>query len=204
MQNIFGISVVDEFPSGGGDEIYQEAVSVIKNLYPNKKFKRAFEWCAGPGVLGFALLGSGIAETLCLADIHDPSVGKANSTIEFNKLDNVSVYLSDNLKNVPLTEKWDLVISNPPHFSTTIRIWPNVNPRLYVDPDWSIHRDFFKNINNYLLPGGKVFLWESAWGSSPDTFKPWIEEAGLKIVNVGNSVSSVDPEYWYWIELEKA
>jgi methylase of polypeptide subunit release factors len=206
VQNIFGINVVVAKPNhsidGGGTEIYQEAVSVIQTLYPQHKFKRAFEWCAGPGILGFALLGSGVADSLCLADMYEPSLDAAKETIKNNNL-NVDVYVSNNLHEIPSHEQWDLIISNPPHFANTIQIWPNTDPRLYVDKDWNLHKEFFNTVCNHLTIGGKIFLWEATWGSSVELIETMITGTGLAIKNVNNSVSSNDPSYWYWIELER-
>ena len=38
------------------------------------KQKRAFEWCSGPGFIGFSMLGNGLCETLCLSDINPAAV----------------------------------------------------------------------------------------------------------------------------------
>ena len=43
--------------------------------------------------------------------------------------DRVRVYLSDGLNGIPSSEKWDLVVSNPPHF---LAGQPNSNPAVYA------------------------------------------------------------------------
>jgi methylase of polypeptide subunit release factors len=79
------------------------------------KQKRAFEWCSGPGFIGFSTLGNGLCETLCLSDVNPAAAASCQHTIDVNKLaDRVSVYQSDNLKNIPISEEWNLVVSNPP------------------------------------------------------------------------------------------
>jgi tRNA1(Val) A37 N6-methylase TrmN6 len=73
---------------------------------------RVFEWCAGPGFIGFALLGYGFCDTLCLADVK-----ACRLTVTQNGLaERVTVYHSDNLDGIPPSERWDLVVGNPPHF----------------------------------------------------------------------------------------
>ena len=79
---------------------------------------RVFEWCAGPGFIGFGLLGHGFCDTLCLADINPEAVEACRRTVAQNGLaERVAVYRSDNLDAIPTSERWDLVVGNPPHFS---------------------------------------------------------------------------------------
>ena len=75
------------------------------------KQARTFEWCAGPGFIGFSLLGAGLTETLCLADINPQAVAACRRTINDNALAaRANVYKSDNLANIPQSEQWDLVV----------------------------------------------------------------------------------------------
>jgi 16S rRNA G1207 methylase RsmC len=94
----------------------QDFIPLLQHLGLPKQ-KRVFEWCAGPGFIGFSMLGHGLCSSLCLADINPEAVRACQRTVSENGLsDRVSVYCSDNLLNIPATERWDLVVSNPPHF----------------------------------------------------------------------------------------
>jgi hypothetical protein len=42
---------------------------------------RVFKWRAGPGFIGFALLGYGFCDTLCLADVNPEAVEACRRTI---------------------------------------------------------------------------------------------------------------------------
>ena len=110
------------------------------------KQKRAFEWCCGPGFIGFSMLGNGLCETLCLSDINPAAVSSCQHTVRVNKLsDRVSVYQSDNLKSIPRSEMWNLIVSNPPHFIDQYE----GDIRAH-DPDWRIHRNFFETVSDHL------------------------------------------------------
>jgi hypothetical protein len=54
---------------GGGSGFGQDFIPFLRGRGIPKQ-ARAFEWCAGPGFIGFSLLGHGLCETLCLADIN--------------------------------------------------------------------------------------------------------------------------------------
>jgi methylase of polypeptide subunit release factors len=164
---------------GGGYDFGQEYIPYLRNrgMPPQQ---RTFEWCAGPAFIGFSLLGAGLTETLCLADINPEAIEACRRTIRFNRLtDRVALYHSDNLAKIPTSEQWDLVVGNPPHY-----------PDEYVgnlrahDPDWKVHRAFFAQVGAHLKPGGVLVLQENSQGSTAETFLPMLTAAGLEIIFV--------------------
>lgn len=86
---------------------------ILNNIRP----KKIFEFCSGAGFIGFSLLAHGACDELCLADINKEAVACCFLTIRENGLEDiVSLYNSDGLDGIPNTEKWDMVVGNPPHF----------------------------------------------------------------------------------------
>ena len=168
---------------GGGSSFGQDFIPFLKGR-GMPKVPRAFEWCAGPAFIGFSLLGHGMCDSLCVADINPEAVAACQRTVRINKIDgNVSVYRSDNLDDVPFTEQWDLVVSNPPHFDESARDLRS------CDAGWHIHRKFLGAVGRFLKPSGVVVLQENNAGSTVDDFRPLIEEAGLSIVFVSGAQS---------------
>jgi tRNA1(Val) A37 N6-methylase TrmN6 len=164
---------------GGGSSFGQDYIALLRG-WGMPVQPRAFEWCAGPAFIGFSLLGHGLCETLCLADVNPEAVAACRRTIADNRLGaRVSVYRSDNLADIPASEAWDLVVGNPPHFV-------DVSPGQlrYHDAGWHIHRGFFQNVGRFLKPGGIVVLQENNAGSTVDDFRAMIAQAGLAIVFV--------------------
>ena len=162
---------------GGGSTFGQDFVPLLRRRNMPKA-QRAFEWCAGPGFIGFSLLAHGLCETLCLADVNPEAVAACRRTVARNALDRkVAVHHSDNLRDVPPSEQWDLVVSNPPHFVDT-----SFGQLRYHDPDWRVHRGFFAGVARHLKPGGVIVLQENNEGSTPATFAPMIAAAGLRVV----------------------
>jgi predicted RNA methylase len=150
---------------------------------------RVFEWCAGPAFIGFALLGYGFCDTLCVADINPEAVEACRRTVDDNGLaKRVTVYRSNNLDNIPATEQWDLVVGNPPHFADG-----SAGQLRYHDADWQLHQRFFEKVVCFLKPGGVVVLLENNNGSIADTFREMIEAAGLSIFFVHGCEDSRTP-----------
>lgn len=189
-----GISYRAEL-DGGGTGFGQDFISFFTARGMPKQ-KRIFEWCCGPGFISFSLLGHGFCETLCLADINPDAVASCEQTMRVNKLgERVSVYHSDNLKSIPSSEKWDLVVSNPPHFVDQYE----GDIRAH-DPDWRIHRDFFATIGDFLAPGGVIVLQENNRGSTVEDFRQMIEQSGLQIVFIdGESPTLTKDSIFYYI-----
>jgi len=115
---------------------------------------RVFEWCAGPGFIGFALLGHGFCETLCLADINPEAVEACHLTVAQNGLaQRVAVYRSDNLDGIPKSERWDLVVGNPPHFADLAP-----GELRFHDECWYLHRNFLGAVSNSSNRAAWLFL----------------------------------------------
>lgn len=168
---------------GGGSRTWPHFVQTVReHVGP---VHHAFEWCAGPGYIGFALLGAGLCEKLTLADINPRAVRACRQTIDHNRLaERVTVYLSDNLTDVPDSERWDLVIGDPPHFPAALprHIEQGFELRS-VDPDWSIHREFFRTISPHLNNGARVLISESrVAGNYDDLFLRMMTDAGLELI----------------------
>jgi hypothetical protein len=75
---------------GGGERYGQDyRAFVAQHLGP---VHRVFEWCAGPGFIGFSLLAHGLCRSLCLADINPAAVAACRETVRRNGLaDQVTV-----------------------------------------------------------------------------------------------------------------
>ena len=70
---------------GGGTSFGQDYIPYLRNRGMPRR-ARTFEWCAGPGFIGFSLLGCGLTETLCPADINPDAVGACHRSINDNGL----------------------------------------------------------------------------------------------------------------------
>lgn len=192
---------------GGGTWFGQEYIEVIKQRYPGQQFRRCYEWCSGPGFIGFGLLDHGICQSLCLSDIYDSAITEAVAeTVKINQLSNTSAYVTGSVAGLPAHEKFDLVVSNPPHF---LQCPGDDNyQRIAVDQNWSAHQDFFANIGQHLLPGAVILLQENQAGSlnRERDFEPFISAAGLEITAVFNSPKHYTPNHYtqiYYIEIRQ-
>ena len=189
---------------GGGTWFGQEYVDIIRERYSGRVFERCYEWCSGPGYIGFNILDHGLCGSLCVSDVYQPAIQAVHETIKNNKLHNVSAYATGTVSQLPENEKFDLVVANPPHFLSC----PGDEnyQRIAVDQNWAAHQEFFANIGQHLLPNGVILLQENQSGSMnrEQDFEPFIDAAGLQITAVVDS-----PKYYtldhhtriYYIEI---
>lgn len=182
-----GIEVVySEQTNGAGLETRFDFVNSIRKLFPEKKFEHCYEWCSGPGFFGFSLLGAGLCQSLFLADFFEPALVQARKTVNANNLlKKVKIVQSNNWQNISKTEKFDLIVGNPPHFCLQNyynEIW-TYDKRIYIDENWQTHKEFFAGVKEHLAEDGEIVLMECAWGSGVNTFKSMVEDAGLTIAN---------------------
>ena len=176
------------FLDGGGSSFGQDYIPFLLDRRMPRQ-ARVFEWCSGPAFIGFSLLGFGLCESLCLADINPAAVQACRRTVAENGLkDRVSIYHSDNLDGIPASETWDLVVGNPPHFD-----WVQAGEARFADSGWNIHRRFFNTVGRFLRPGGVILIQENNHGSIVETFRHMIEEAGFSIVLAQNCEPRITP-----------
>ena len=178
---------------GGGAGFGQDYIDFIRGNFPPQK--RIFEWCSGPGFIGFSLLAHGLCKTLCLADINPLAIQACSKTIRLNNLESkVTVYLSDNLKNIPSSEKWSLVVGNPPHFNRvcTKKASPEI---IFLDKDWALHRQFYEDVGKFLKQNGTLLIQENTLRSTIENFREMIESNGFSIVDT--PICKLDSRYYY-------
>jgi methylase of polypeptide subunit release factors len=178
---------------GGGEKYGQDYLRLVGERLG--RVERVFEWCCGPGFIGFSLLAHGLCQSLCLADINPIAVAAARETVRRNRLDDVvSVYLSDGLLEIPATERWNLVVGNPPHSGTDRDLgWGD--DAIYKDPGWTIHRGFYSRVARFLAPGAEVVVQENCDLSSLESFVGMIESGGLEVV--GTEHCRTDDHIYY-------
>lgn len=188
---------------GGGLNFRDDLIDVIKN---NGKlsYKHGFEWCAGFGVLGYEMLGLGICNRITFSDYYKPAIDNCLANAELNHLSNyVDGYVTPTIAGLPKNLKFDLVVSNPPHcedyseFISSLRTHHNDKPdtivnsaRLCVDQGYSIHREFFMNIREYLTDDADVFLIEAY---NNNIFPHMAKLYGLKLVKIHKMVDTLMP-----------
>lgn len=166
---------------GGGRNFGQEYIRVVKEKFG--KVGHVFEYCAGPGFIGFSLLAHGLCDRLTVADINPDAVECCKMTVRNNRLeDKVSVYLSDCLNSIPGTEQWDLIVSNPPHWPSDFQKYQE-NIRNF-DPHLIVHKNFYRDIHKHLKPNGSVLFQECEPATSVKDFEKMILDGGLKVKDV--------------------
>jgi len=183
---------------GGGLAFGQDFTRVLLELGQGR-CETLFEFCSGPGYIGYSLLANGFCDRLTLADVNPAAVEAAAFTARHNGIEHrVSVYVSDGLRQIPADERWDLVVGNPPHFLPKTGADDSL---LMFDPDWSVHRDFYSSVARFLKPGATVVLVETREGSSPEIFGPMIESGGGRIIAAvpGTDLSGRENGYYYLV-----
>lgn len=201
---------------GDGSRQAPEFVKYLRQVGHGASLGRAFEWCAGPAFIGFALLREGLIDELVVADVNKRACELVARTIDVNNLHGrVRVYHSDNLQRLPDHETFDLVVSNPPsyyalnpkhhwynHYKDDLR--PN-------DRGWDLHRQFYGLIGPHLNAGAQLVIQEVevyssvvhipvgnpvAYDIRPEaparTFSAMINRAGLELLNIEQYYTAPD------------
>ena len=170
--------------NGGGILLSYEFTRLVSQEIG--KVHHVFEYCAGPGFIGFNLLANNLCEKLTLADINPTAINAINATIAANGLqDRVTVYQSNCLDSIPKNEQWDLVVGNPPwHIRAK-----NNNNIILSDAKNRIHQSFFENIHNFLRPEASILFVEAHEYTQVKHFNDLIKKNHLTIAKYFPPVS---------------
>lgn len=173
----------------GADFLGPAFDKALKELFPDRKFERALDWCAGAGFIGFSLLGGGLVNSLVLMDAYAPAVAACEKTIAGLDSTAATAVLASSIGELD-DQEFDLVVGNPPWFFTknmmALESLTNDPGRLRKTLDHAglIHNEFFANIGSRLAPNGVIIIAESMATGAPLLFKEVIEANGLEISKV--------------------
>jgi SAM-dependent methyltransferase len=186
--------------AGGGRAVAQDYARLVSHLFG--RVGRLLEICAGPGFIGFYLLAHGHCDHLVLSDVNPRAIDAIRETIRLNDLgDRVSVYESDGLDSIPDSERWDLVVANPPNWSVQLAGAPSL---VTDDPGWRLHRNFYQRVGEFLAPGGSVLIQENTEGNTPEDFLTMIADGGLTLVRTLWYVETSPWANFYYMWIKKA
>lgn len=171
---------------GGGSTQY---IDFLDTIGTEKKYNNCLEWCAGLSAIAFSLVDANIVENIVLMDLYEPALIKAQeNAVSNNIVDKVDIRICDKINMLPLTDKFDLVVANPPHSPVNgITNIPNSQKeydaclRITIDKDWELHKEFFKNITTYLNTNADVYISET---ERLDSIVTWAKEVGLNLMKI--------------------
>jgi methylase of polypeptide subunit release factors len=196
--------------NGGGDFFALEYIEAVKEWYGNAD--HVLEWCSGPGFIGYALLATELCNRVSFLEMYPPAIEMCQKTKNNSRLeDKIKIYAGDSPSVIPSTEKFDLVVGNPPHWKNSEAASRSLNfdkigvdidqaSRLYeilVDNNWQSHIDFFTKIKPLLKDDGTILLQENLTGSTPEEFKEILNGTGLKIKSYAKSNKYLDKHIYY-------
>lgn len=179
--------------NGGGIILAHEFVRVVSRKIG--RVGHVFEYCSGPGFIGFSLLANNLCDKLTLSDINPKAIEAIKETIKNNNLQKkVTVYQSDCLDSISKDEQWDLVVSNPPwDLLPAKRQWysfyRNKKNIIVCDPEGRVHEKFYRDVNKFLKPGGSIIFVESSEFTNVNCFNNMIGDNGLRVVESFKPVS---------------
>lgn len=165
------------------------------------------DMCCGVGIIGLTIFSElqtdSTVKRMAFADINVFNLNSLRRTLQINQLEpllgnQINYWLTDSLSNIPSTAKFDIIVSNPPHFFvddfTTNALSPG---RLGTyDSNWSFHKSFYRDCHNYLTPSGEVWFLENGDGAKSADLLPFIE-ANPNLKYVGEAVEPGDPTFFW-------
>ena len=170
---------------------------------------RVLDICCGVGIIGLTIFSKlreeSIVNKVGFIDINIFNLNSLHRTLKINKLDGmlgneIKFWLSDSLGNVPREEKFDLIVSNPPHFFLEDRTTDVLSPSTLgtYDADWSFHKSFYDICHEYLTERGEIWFLENGDAVQEKDLLPLIER-NQHLKYVEGFTEPLDPTYFWMI-----
>jgi methylase of polypeptide subunit release factors len=165
------------------------------------------DMCCGVGIIGLtifsALRKESVVKQIGFADINIFNLNSLQRTLRINNLDQligdqINFWLTDSLRNIPDKVKFDIIVSNPPHFFLEDHTTDLLSPgRLGTyDADWSFHKSFYSQCHNYLTQRGEVWFLENGDAVTAKDLQPLID-ANPNLKYAGDSIEPTDPTFFW-------
>lgn len=128
-----------------------------------KKSPKVLDLCAGSGCIGISIAKDFPDSAVVLVEKYPETVRYTEENIKLNGADNTLVIAGDVLEGVANTEKYDLIVSNPPYIVTKDKLL--VSPETKFEPQAALfggedglefYRAIIENYNNSLKSGGMI------------------------------------------------
>lgn len=193
---------------GGGSTHYVDFLNAITH---GKKYNKGLEWCAGLSAIAFSLIDADICDHFTLMDIYEPALITAKENAEKNNIGHkISYHVLGKVGDLPDSEKFDLIVANPPHCVTgdwidkTLTTQPEFDDiyRLTIDKDWELHKEFYANISKHLNPGADVYITQVLEYSVLEEFKAtsglvFVEKFPAKLLGTDSKTEAFIVRYKY-------
>lgn len=171
--------------------------------------------CCGVGIVGLTIFSKfrkdALVKEIIFADINIFNLNSLHKTLRINNIekllgDKIRSYLSDGLNHIPREEKFDIIISNPPHYFIKDRVKkkkPLSPGRLGTfDAGWEFHKSFYARCHTYLTERGEVWFLENSSAADENDFLPFIEANDqLKYIR---KVEELSDTRFFWMITQKS
>jgi SAM-dependent methyltransferase len=177
----------DSCSVGKTNEGGQAAEGAIKMIQErNLKNLKVLDIGCGVGLIGLTMFsklhkGSFISE-MVFSDINFFNLHSLDRTLKGNNFSEyigkqLRYYLSDGLNHIPDTEKFDIIICNPPHYFNKDNSDDLLSPGKLgtYDENWSFHASFYKICDKFLNPNGEIWFFENSVAADADKFLSFID-----------------------------
>jgi release factor glutamine methyltransferase len=145
----------------------------VENL-PQVRDREFLEIGCGTGVISVFAARAGAARVVA-TDVNEEAVRNARLNFERFGVKNAEALISDGFVNVQ--DKFDLITWNAPYHGSKPA---DILERGCADEGYRDIRQFFRNVSNYLKPGGIVVFGFSESGDLP-LIETLIQESGLRV-----------------------
>lgn len=168
---------------------------------------RVLDICCGVGIIGLTIFSQlkreGVVHAIGLSDVNVFNLNVLQRALKKNALSSlvgneIKFWLSDGFAHIPPDEKFDLIVSNPPHFPRDNFTSKSFSPDVLgtFDAQWAFHAAFYRQCHEYLTPRGEVWFLENGEAATEGDLLPFVA-ANPRLEYIGQRSEPLLPKcFW--------
>ena len=135
-------------------------INFLESVLQERDHLDILDMFSGSGAIGMSIAREMPSACVDCLDANYHAVRSMRRTIERSSIENVTAKLSECFGSIRANEKkYDLIVGNPPHMNMPVDYVRQINGR---DPNFDIHRQFFRQASDFLEKDGRIMLIENA------------------------------------------
>jgi len=148
----------------------------------------------GSGVIAIFACYLGAGKVLAV-DVNPFAIKSATYNAKLHGFDKIMTVMKSNLFQEIVPEKFDVITANLPFRK---KMANDVVASSQWDTDFATNKQFFKQVEGYLKPNGRIYFSQSSFGEV-DEFKKIAAAAGFSVEQIGSHQESEEKEFYAYV-----
>jgi len=172
---------------------FMDSQPLVKN-FQIKEGESVLDVGTGSGVIAIFACYLGAGKVLAV-DVNPFAIKSATYNAKLHGFDKIMTVVKSNLFEELAPEKFDVITANLPFRKKTAN---DVVASSQWDTDFATNKQFFKQVDDYLKPHGRIYFSQSNFGEVEE-FKKIAKLSGFSVEQIGSHKEGEEKEFYAYV-----